>query len=114
MYNSKYKTWNWKEILSIRWISSYYKFQRWFMRKMLFNLGDLSQLTGVLVPVYQVRNMDIFKEKNPKSNIVIPQIDFMTPTRIMSINEPFFKEFDKNFASLDEKSIFSKEFSKNL
>ncbi|WP_434337281.1 hypothetical protein V2P72_02910 [Mesomycoplasma hyopneumoniae] len=42
------------------------------MRKMLFNLGDLSQLTGVLVPVYQVRNMDIFKERNPKSNVVIP------------------------------------------
>ncbi|WP_348602581.1 hypothetical protein ABJ972_02720 [Mesomycoplasma hyopneumoniae] len=114
------------------------------MKKMLFNLGDLSQLPGIFVPVYQVRNIDIYQSRNPL--IISKPIDTTPPIKILTDNienismlEKFDKNFTKmqeliedvdflkldetkemlnlhlnNFASLDEKLIFSKEFYKNL
>lgn len=49
------------------------------MKKILFNLGDLSQFPGVLAPVYQVVNMDIFQGRNPRPAMVLPKEIYEKP-----------------------------------
>ncbi|AGQ50865.1 hypothetical protein [Mesomycoplasma hyopneumoniae] len=82
------------------------------MKKILFNLGDLSQLPGIFVPVYQVRNMDIYQSRNPL--IISKPIDTTPPIKILTDNIEnisMLEKFDKNFTKMQE-LIEDVDFSK--